>query len=107
MSRPSPTRPVPAGAHDITVTVTFFGGVQRFAPDGERGPRRYALPTGATLADLLRAVGIAPGADLTAAVDGALASEDTPLRPGADVMLLNPMEGGAGAPSVENAARAA
>ena len=31
---------------------------------------------------------------MTAAVDGELAGRDTPLRDGADVMLLSPMEGG-------------
>jgi hypothetical protein len=34
---------------------------------------------------------------VTIAVDGELAGRETPLRDGADVMLLNPMEGGAAA----------
>jgi molybdopterin converting factor small subunit len=45
-------------------------------------------------ADLLAAIGVAPDAELTAAVDGEQAGPDTPLRDGADVMLLSPMEGG-------------
>jgi molybdopterin converting factor small subunit len=32
---------------------------------------------------------------VTAAVDGELAVRNTPLRDGAEVMLLSPMEGGA------------
>jgi sulfur carrier protein ThiS len=78
----------------ITVTVVFFADLRRFLPRGENGPRRYALVPGATVADLLDTIGIAPGTDLTAAVDGELAARDTPLRDGAEVMLLSPMEGG-------------
>jgi sulfur carrier protein ThiS len=78
----------------ITVTVTFFADLRRFLPRGAEGPQRYAVPAGATVGDLLAAVGIAPETDVTAAVDGALAERQTPLRDGADVMLLSPMEGG-------------
>jgi sulfur carrier protein ThiS len=86
-----------AGAPTITVTVTFFADLRRFLPRGADGPQRYALPEGSTLADLLAAVGIDRGAELTTAVDGELAARDTPLRDGAEVMLLSPMEGGAAA----------
>ena len=78
----------------ITVTVTLFADLRRFLPRGADGPQRYTLPAGATLADLLTAIGIARDAELTAAVDGEVARRDTPLRDGADVMLLSPMEGG-------------
>jgi sulfur carrier protein ThiS len=80
----------------ITVTVVFFADLRRFLPRGETGPQRYALAPGATIAGLLDTIGIAPDTDLTAAVDGELASRETVLRDGADVMLLSPMEGGAG-----------
>jgi len=63
---------------------------------------------GATLGDLLVAIGIAAATDLTAAVDGELAERDTPLRAGAEVMLLIPMEGGAaakGEATIENAVK--
>lgn len=78
----------------ITVTVTLFADLRRFLPRGADGPQRYAVRQGATVADLLAAIGVAPDADVTAAVDGELAARDTPLRDGADVMLLSPMEGG-------------
>ncbi len=78
----------------ITVSVTLFADLRRFLPRGADGPQRHTLPAGATLGDLLAAVGIEPGAEVTAAVDGALAVRDTPLADGADVMLLSPMEGG-------------
>ena len=83
-----------ASVQAITVTVTFFADLRRFLPRGAEGPQRYAVPAGATLGDLLAAVGIEPEADVTAALDGALAERQTPLRDGADVMLLSPMEGG-------------
>jgi sulfur carrier protein ThiS len=78
----------------IAVTVTLFADLRRFLPRGADGPQRYAVPAGATVADLLVAVGIEGGVEVTAAVDGELAQRDTPLRDGAEVMLLSPMEGG-------------
>lgn len=79
---------------NISVAVTFFADLRRFLPRGAEGPQRYELARGATVADLLAAVGISPGTDLTAAVNGELADLETPLPEGADVMLLSPMEGG-------------
>jgi len=78
----------------ITVTVTLFADLRRFLPRGADGPQRYAVPEGASVTDLLGAIGIPPDAELTVAVDGELAGRDTPLRDGAEVMLLSPMEGG-------------
>jgi len=83
-----------AGTGSITVSVTFFADLRRFLPRGAEGPQLYAVPEGATAADLLAAIGIEDGAEVTIAVDGELASRDTPLRQGTEVMLLNPMEGG-------------
>lgn len=99
----------PAPVHEgaITVSVTFFADLRRFLPRGAEGPQRYTLPASATLADLLGTIGVDPAADVTAAVDGELAGPDTPLRHGAEVMLLHPMEGGTGAAIDEDAARAA
>ena len=84
-------------APTITVSVTFFADLRRFLPRGADGPQPYTVSAGATVADLLAAIGVPPDRDVTAAVDGELAARDTPLRDGADVMLLSPMEGGAAA----------
>ena len=81
----------------MTVTVTFFADLRRFLPRGANGPQRYTVPERATVDDLLSAIGVAPDADVTIAVDGEQAARETPLRDGADVMLLSPMEGGAAA----------
>jgi sulfur carrier protein ThiS len=86
-----------AEARTITIAVTFFADLRRFLPRGAEGPQRYTVPEGATAADLLAAIGVEANAEVTIAVDGELASRETPLRDGSDVMLLNPMEGGAAA----------
>lgn len=78
----------------MTVKVTFFADLRRFLPKGADGPQPYAISPGATVADLLLTIGIKPEEDVTVAVDGEIAERDTPLREGADVMLLSPMEGG-------------
>ncbi|PYM60096.1 MAG: hypothetical protein DMD77_02295 [Candidatus Rokuibacteriota bacterium] len=93
MSRP--TDSTRADARTITIAVTFFADLRRFLPRGAEGPQRYTVPEGATAADLLAAIGVEPGAEVTIAVDGELGNRETPLRDGSDVMLLNPMEGGA------------
>jgi len=78
----------------MTVSVTFFADLRRYLPKGADGPQRYAVPPGATVADLLTTIGIDTAYDITVAVDGDLADRDTKLHEGADVMLLSPMEGG-------------
>ena len=81
----------------MTVKVTFFADLRRFLPRGADGPQAYTVPDRATVDDLLTVIGLASDADVTVAVDGEQAARETPLRDGADVMLLSPMEGGAAA----------
>jgi sulfur carrier protein ThiS len=83
-------------ARPIGVSVILSAGLRRLLPGSPDGPQRHTLAAGATLGDLLTAIGITAATDLTAAVDGELAERDTPLRDGAEVMLLIPMEGGSG-----------
>ncbi|PYO56291.1 MAG: hypothetical protein DMD83_15175 [Candidatus Rokuibacteriota bacterium] len=83
-----------ADVRTITVSVTFFADLRRFLPRGADGPQHYTVAEDATVADLLAAIGIEAGTEMTAAVDGELAARDMRLRDGADVMLLSPMEGG-------------
>jgi len=83
-----------AGAGTVTVKVTFFADLRRFLPRGAAGPQPYTLPDRSTVDDLLAVIGVAPNTDVTIAVDGEQAARETPLRDGADVMLLSPMEGG-------------
>jgi sulfur carrier protein ThiS len=86
-----------ADPRTITVAVIFFADLRRFLPRGADGPQRYTISEGATVADLLAAIGVEADAEVTIAVDGELAGRDTPLRDSVEVMLLNPMEGGAAA----------
>jgi sulfur carrier protein ThiS len=81
----------------IAVTVMLFADFRRLLPRGAAGPQRYTVREGATVSDLLAAIGVEAGTDLTVAVDGELAAGDTPLRDGAEVMVLSPMDGGAAA----------
>ncbi len=84
-------------AGTIGVSVILSAALRRRVSAGAEGPQRYALAVGATVADLLAAIGLDPATDLTAAVDGELADPGTPLHDGAEVMLLAAMEGGAAA----------
>jgi SAM-dependent methyltransferase len=90
MSRVDPGAPI----QTITVSVTFFADLRRYLPRGADGPQRYTLAGGATVADLLDTIGVAPEYDITVAVAGDLADRKTALTDGVDVMLLSPMEGG-------------
>jgi hypothetical protein len=83
-------------ARTIGVSVILSAGLRRLLPESPDGPQRHTLAAGATLGDLIAAIGIPAATDLTAALDGELAERDAPLRDGAEVMLLVPMEGGSG-----------
>ena len=78
----------------MTVKVTFFADLRRYLPKGADGPQQYAVPAGATVADLLATIGVDASYDVTVAIDGELSDRETVLHDGADVMLLSPMEGG-------------
>src|SRR5207245_5710113 len=95
MTGPSDSTRTDAGT--ITVMVTVFADLRRFLPRGADGPQRYTVPKSATVDDLLAVIGVAPDAELTIALDGEQADREAPLREGAEVMLLSPMEGGAAA----------
>ena len=83
------------GAPTVAVSVTLSAALRRRRPGSGEGPQRHVLAAGASLGDLLDALGLDAATDLTAAVDGELAERATPLRDGADIMILAAMEGGA------------
>ena len=83
------------GAPTVAVSVTLSAALRRRRPGSGDGPQRHVLAAGASLGDLLEVLGLDGTIDLTAAVDGELAERATPLRDGADIMLLVAMEGGA------------
>lgn len=89
------------GQGTIAVMVTLFADLRRFLPPGVDGPHRRTVPAGSTVAGLLEVIGVPADADITVGVDGELADRASPLRDGADVMLLSPMEGGSPQPAEE------
>jgi len=91
MSRP--TDSTRADARTITIAVTFFADLRRFLPRGSEGPQRYTVPEGATAADLLAAIGVEPGAEVTIAVDGELGNRETPLRDGSGKLAVASLSG--------------
>ena len=84
----------PADTRHISVRVSLFADLRRFLPRGEDGPQQLTLPAGATVADLLAAVGIPAADEITAGLNCELAHLDTPLHDGDDLVLFSPMEGG-------------
>jgi sulfur carrier protein ThiS len=93
----SPDIAAAAGGRSIAVSVTLFASLRRRRPDVPDGPQRIELPAGATLGDLLAALGLEATTDVSAAVNGNLATHDARLPDGADIILMTPMEGGAAA----------
>ena len=78
----------------IIVRVTLFAALRRFLPPGVDDPLERTLPAGATVADLLSAIGVPENVDPTVAINGELAERTDALPNGAEVMVLSPMEGG-------------
>ena len=77
----------------MRVRVQFFGEMRRHLPrDHEHVD--LSLPDGATVADLLAAVGVRPEDERIVGRNGALAHDDTPLHDGDKVSLYHPMGGG-------------
>ena len=78
----------------IIVHVRLFAALRRFLPPGVDDPIERTLPAGATVVDLLNAIGVPEDIDPTVAINGELAERQDALPNGADVMVLSPMEGG-------------
>lgn len=74
----------------VKVAISAFGDVER----NLKGRPDLELADGATVADLLRTLGLEAGPTLTVGVNGHLVALDSPLNQGDKVMLVTPMEGG-------------
>jgi sulfur carrier protein ThiS len=79
----------------VVVTVTYVFGLAR-ALDG-RDSVALELPTGATVFDVLRRLGVS-ALELHAAVNGESAADGTVLHDGDEVTLIPSIQGGAAAP---------
>jgi sulfur carrier protein ThiS len=81
------------GADTVQVQLTLHGDVRRLRPkcDPDRAP--VSVP-GGTVADLITLLGVRPEEQLIVAVNGEVVPRSTALRPGDEVLLSTPMEGG-------------
>ena len=77
----------------IAVSVRLLGDVRRFVRDSPDGFTRQ-MPEGASIADLLGALGIPLDEELVIGVNNALAGRETTLAAGDSVLLVTPMAGG-------------
>ena len=77
----------------MNIEVRLFGGLRVYASD--RG-RQFTLelPEGATVQDLLAALGIPPGEVWLVSLDETLVKDDHVLHDGDRVMLVEPVGGG-------------
>ena len=78
----------------VIVKVSLHGDAHRYRK-GRSDPFEQELADGATVQQLVDALGIDPAMSLTFGVNGEMASREQPLRAGDSVMILTPMEGGA------------
>lgn len=81
-------------APTIAVRLTLFADLRRFEPRGSSGARSFAMPPGATVADLVEEAGIPPTEDITVGLNGERVSTMAILSDGDDVVLFSQMEGG-------------
>jgi molybdopterin converting factor small subunit len=77
----------------VRVRVLFFGEMRRHLPRGQERVE-LTLHAGATVADVLAAVGVAPEDERIVGRNGALAHDTTPLLDGDEISLYHPMGGG-------------
>ena len=77
----------------VIVKVSLHGDAHRYRK-GRSDPFEQELPDGATVQQLVDALGIDPAMPLTFGINGEMASREQPLRDGDTVMILTPMEGG-------------
>jgi sulfur carrier protein ThiS len=77
----------------IAVSVRLLGDVRRFVRESPDGLTRR-IPEGATIADLLGALGIPLDEELVIGINNSLAGRETTLAAGDSVLLVTPMAGG-------------
>jgi molybdopterin converting factor small subunit len=78
----------------VIVAVSLHGDVHRYRR-GRKDPFDQELDDGATVQQLVDAIGIDPAMVLTFGVNGEMADRARALRDGDSVIILTPMEGGA------------
>ncbi len=77
----------------MTVEVRLYSTLRRCAPGG-KSPVTVELPEGATVAGVLATLAVPPEVERVILVNGAHATEATPLGDGDAVTLFPPVAGG-------------
>lgn len=77
----------------VVVSLTLHGDVRRFRPKDAPDRAPVTVP-GGTVADLLALLPLRPGEQVIVAVNGEVATPQTVLHEGDEVLLSTPMEGG-------------
>jgi sulfur carrier protein ThiS len=94
----SPSIHLPSRILDVNVSVTLFADLRRFGPQNHEGAIAVSLDDGASVEELLTAVGFPDDetirGEITVGLNGDLGKRDTVLNDGDDVTLFSPMEGG-------------
>jgi sulfur carrier protein ThiS len=83
-----------ATAAPVAVTVSLHADLRRYLPAGSAQTLALSLPPGATVRDVLAAIGIPESETVTAGINGSLAGPASPLEAGDEVTLFSQMEGG-------------
>jgi molybdopterin converting factor small subunit len=79
----------------MTVSVVCFGAMRDYLPQDRTGNRaQMALPPGATVGDLVDALGAPRRLVFSVLVDGVQAGLDSELSEGGEVTLMPPFAGG-------------
>ncbi len=81
------------GASPITLSLKLFCDLRRYIESDEADIVHVQAPAGVTAHGLLRHLRFDPNEQVTFAVNGALASSDTVLHEGDDLMLFRPVRG--------------
>jgi len=77
----------------VIVRVKLLSDLRKYLR-GRPEPIVAVLAPGAVVADLVRELGIDPGDEMIVGVNGQLASPESQLSDGDEVMLMTPMSGG-------------
>jgi len=83
-------------ARSISVRVSLFAALRRYAPEDTDGVVDMTLLAGSTVAAVREALGIPAETEIIVGVDGDQAGEDRALHDGARVVLFNALSGGSG-----------
>ena len=79
----------------MRIEVELFATLTRFVPDARDGRATLDIPEGATVADVARRLGLPPGFDRVALVNGREADDAHVLSAGDVLTLYPPLAGGA------------